>query len=143
MPAEKIIAFARDPEAPILSAEDHQLLEQLAAPLTESLKVAKLYKESPCYLLGNQIVLDYEGKISLCCATVAPENTGMARFLEMHLRDLQALRRAHPTCTSCTATATHIYAGQQGRPEFHKLNAATIVSENTATFNDICGAPQT
>lgn len=121
MPLEKILAYVNnDLTEVVLTQEDLELIERLALPLQESIEIAQLYKSSPCGLRDNQMTLDFQGNVQLCCSVYDSNKYTLASFLSTPLSDLQKLKYSSITCTKCMDKGIHVY-NVYGAPEFDQI----------------------
>ena len=64
MPMEKVVSLAEG----TLGAEDHDFVEhEFALPIREAVRAAEQFKDEPCRLYDDQLVLDLQGNLVLCC----------------------------------------------------------------------------
>jgi MoaA/NifB/PqqE/SkfB family radical SAM enzyme len=130
MPLEKILAHVNDdPEEAALTAEDHQLIGNLALPLKEAIRAAEKHRDAPCSLRDAQVTMDFEGNVQLCCGTYDSRKFTLGKYLTSSLEQLQAQKYAHDMCGRCMSRGAHVY-GTYGAPEFDAIAARTVGRAN-------------
>jgi MoaA/NifB/PqqE/SkfB family radical SAM enzyme len=106
-PVERIITLTK---APITSL----LLNDISKTLALSLP----FKHLPCRLRTNQININWDRSVSLCCASepiIHPD------YLTTTLSEIDTLKNKHPLCNSCTSIGAH---------QFHlQINQESIKKE--------------
>lgn len=115
MPMEKVLAAGNGE----LSATEQKFVdEKLALPITEALAAAgSLDGYDRCTLLEDQIVLDHNANVLLCCTVYDFKNNGLGTFMEMSEADLKRMKSCHPTCTTCTSKGLQKYFTYSEIPE--------------------------
>jgi MoaA/NifB/PqqE/SkfB family radical SAM enzyme len=136
MPMEK----AADAAEGKLPAEDRQFVERFfALPLLEALHAARPFKEEPCRLWREQLILDLKGNVILCCAVYNYGENTLGPFMEMTPADLARAKANHPSCVRCTGHAIHQYYEYHVHPElserYEQLVARTL--EQTSEGEDM------
>lgn len=118
MPLEKVLAFS-DPtyQQATVNGEDLALIERLALPLTESIEIAKRHRSKPCILRDEQMTLDFQGNVQLCCTVFDTEQFTVGSYLEMDVASLQRRKDAHDQCMSKGLHVLFTY----GTEEFEQL----------------------
>ena len=116
MPLEKILSYAEnisDMNNSNLTDEDIQTIQKLALPLKESFEVSARYKHINCSLRDNQMTIDFQGNVQLCCAVFDSQKFKIGSFLDMNLPQLQSLKyseESEKTCSKCMNHGIHIYS---------------------------------
>lgn len=105
-----------------LNAEERNFVEnRFALPIPEAIATAqKLKGRNRCTLLEDQIVLDYQGNINLCCAVYDYKENRLGNFLEMSGEMLKKAKTSHPTCCRCASRNLHLYFSYYDVPELEK-----------------------
>ncbi len=120
-PLEKVLAYAgTDPDAAVISDEDRDMIGRLLLPLSEALEIGRRHGAKPCVLQTNQLTLDFQGNVQLCCTLYNSERYRLGSFLETPLAAFQEAKYASDTCTKCMKTGAHVYY-TYGAPEYRKL----------------------
>jgi hypothetical protein len=126
MPLEKILAYVNDdPAEATLTAEDHDLVANLALPLREAIAASEKHRDTPCTLRDAQMTLDFQGNVQLCCGIYDTRRFTLGPFLSTPFAELQAMKYAHDMCGRCMTRGVHVY-GTYGGPEFDDIAARTI-----------------
>lgn len=120
MPLEKVLSYAISDPTEKLQHVDFEIARRLALPLDEALEAARKYSDRPCKLLNNQVTLNVEGDVALCCAVYDMSKYKVANFLTSSFAEIQAVRKTNKLCYSCTKFGGHIYA-TYGAPEFDSI----------------------
>jgi hypothetical protein len=129
LPLEKILAYVNDdPTEATLTAQDHQLIDNLALPLREAIASAEKHREAACSLRDAQMTMDFEGNVQLCCGTYDSRKFTIGKYLTVSLQELQALKYADDMCGRCMSRGGHVY-GTYGGPDFDSIAARTIGPE--------------
>ena len=108
MPLEKVLAYA-EPSATDarLTDEDRELIDRLALPLDEAIRVSRKRSSKPCKLRDEQMSLTWEGNVTLCCTAYEQSRYTLASFHDTPLEELQAMKYRDPTCASCMKWGIH------------------------------------
>jgi hypothetical protein len=73
-----------------------------------------------CFLLENQIILDYQANVNLCCVTYDYDNNRLGNFLHMSEADIEAAKQNHPTCAKCVGLGLDRYLTAHEIPALSK-----------------------
>jgi hypothetical protein len=126
MPIEKTLALA---EGQLPEGERAYVEDTFALPIGEALAAALPYRDHKCRLYEQQIVLDLQGQIILCCGVYDYKSSGgLGSFLEMTPKELMKAKENHPTCEKCTRNAIHVYAEYSAFPELSEKYAQLVES---------------
>jgi len=108
-----------------LNAEENDFIEnRLALPISEAIAAAKAIKgHNRCTLLEDQIVLDYQGNVNLCCAVYDYTKNQLGNFLTTSEDMLKKRKSNHPTCKSCGSHNLHLYFTYYDIPELKQKYA--------------------
>ena len=86
MPIEKVLAFA---EGQLPERERAYVEDTFALPIGEALATALPYRHRKCRIYEQQIVLDLQGQIIVCCGVYDYKSSGgLGSFLEMTPKEL-------------------------------------------------------
>lgn len=109
MPLEKVLAFA-DPDATDvkLTEEDRELIGRLALPLGEALEAVRQVDQDRCKLRDQQMAINCEGNVMLCCTVYDPEKYTLGSYLDMPLAEIQGLKYGHDQCRTCMKNGLHV-----------------------------------
>jgi len=134
-PVEKIFSYLGEDENSFsLTAEDHELIENLAVPLGKALEAAKGNRNMPCLLRDKAISLNFEGNFTLCCGVFDASKYTLGNYLETPLDEIQRMRESHPMCNRCMAHGIHRYL-IHGFQELTELALAHIAPEDAELLN--------
>ena len=124
MPLEKNLAFL-DPNSSItqFTEQDKALVNKLAFPLEKALSIARDENISQCRLRDNQMAINSEGKVMLCCSVFDQNKYLLADYLDTPLQKLQKMKHSHEMCTKCMQEGLHVMMtfGDNKLPRFAKL----------------------
>ncbi len=114
MPLEKLLAVVNSDESKI-SEEDKKIMARLALPpLPEVIKLTEMYKDNSCTLKDDQIVLDAEGDVTICCGVFDQKKHIIGNYLNIPIKAIQQKKNTEPQCTSicnaCMSKGLHVYA---------------------------------
>lgn len=109
MNLDKQIAFLEGDQS-VLSKEDLEVLNKMTIPFWEGANLLQPYKHLPCSLREEQMTLDYEGNVLLCCAAYDTKQHTITNYLDLPVDQIQNKKHEHPTCTKCMDKALHVYA---------------------------------
>jgi hypothetical protein len=129
LPLEKILAYVNDDATQAtLTAEDHQLIGNLALPLREAIAAAEQHRDAPCSLRDAQMTLDFHGNVQLCCGTYDTRRFTLGKYLELSFDELQARKYEHAMCGTCMRRGVHMYGTYAG-PEYDDIAERTLGPE--------------
>ena len=131
MPLEKLLAFAyNDPHFSPMTEEDHKVIKRLALPFDEAISIAMRHRNQPCKLFENQIVMNVQGDVILCCGLYDQAKYKLGNFLERPLseitKDKRQLEKCKDMCGACTKKGAHVYA-VYGSPEFDRVATHNVL----------------
>ena len=98
-PVEKIIAIARGEG----TEEDRHLTDNFVYSLEKTLAASAAKASRSCTLLDDQIAIDVNGNVNLCCSSSLDRANAVGSFLDLPLVELQRRRNEHALCRSCGA----------------------------------------
>ncbi len=97
-PVEKIINFIEGSS----SERDRKIKDLLLVDMDDALKKARSSKKGLCPLLEKQIVINWDGSVSLCCASFDPMKTLVNKdFLAVTSKEIKESKLKHPLCITC------------------------------------------
>jgi hypothetical protein len=121
MPAEKLVAIAQGRPA----ALETDLLSKLVLPVEQILDVlgASGPPTSDCQFRQARTTINFDGSVSLCCATYDPDKIIAGDFLSTARESVEAAKYAHPFCGTCMGRHVNkLYTGMIGA----ELNEAAL-----------------
>lgn len=137
MPLEKNLAYLGAADNGVtLTDKDHQLIEMLALPLREGSEVARRHRQQPCLLRDEQVTIDYEGNVMLCCGVYDREKYGFGSYLDIPIENLQKKRNSHPMCDTCMEQGMHVY-GTYGTGELDAIAVENVDPTEARELNII------
>jgi organic radical activating enzyme len=135
MPLEKVIELVEGKT----DAEERRFVEsKFALPIAKAVEAAAVYKDEPCRLWEDQIVLDLQGNAILCCGLYDYKANTLGSFLELTPDQLMKSKVNHPTCMRCTSHGIHRYLEFMGHPKLAPLYDQ-LVAENLRTPPQVQG----
>lgn len=90
---------------------------QFALPIRRAIEVAHEYRDAPCRLLDEQVVLDLKGNLIPCCTVFELGKHSLGSYLEMDVEAQRRAKRDVPLCTKCTNRGLHTYFTYSEQPE--------------------------
>ena len=139
MPVEKMIAFTyNDPSISPITDEDREVLERLVLPLNQGIAIAEHYRDQPCVLFHNQLAIDVQGNVSLCCGIYDQSKYTVGNFLELPLSKINENKNNQNICKVCTQKGIHVYASQN-HPEFDHAATLNILKHYAKVINITLG----
>jgi pyruvate-formate lyase-activating enzyme len=106
MPIEKAIDLA---EGRLPPGDVRFMESQFALPIPEALVAARRVRDAPCRLLRDQLVLDLNGNVVVCCGVYDVKANTLGNFLAMSVDDFAKAKQGHPTCDKCMSHGIHKY----------------------------------
>ncbi|MEW6515393.1 MAG: radical SAM protein [candidate division FCPU426 bacterium] len=112
MPVEKLLAYYDGNPDP----KDRPLLELLAITPEEFRQVSLALRPGhpDCDLRARQMCIDFDGAVSLCCASYDRSNFLAGGYLDCSHEELQQQKYRHPLCARCLregCDVTYVYGG--------------------------------
>lgn len=106
MPLERAIAHCEGkPDAKLRELKDLLLVD-----IDEGREATKAFRDVPCRFLSNQVNIDWDRSVQLCCVCFKkPDSVIAADFLETSQDDLNARKTAHPLCAKCAGYGLPAY----------------------------------
>ncbi|MFI3221240.1 MAG: SPASM domain-containing protein [Methylococcales bacterium] len=131
MPVEKILAFAyNDSRFSPMNEEDREVIKRLALPFDEAISIAEYHREQSCSLIENQIVMDVQGNVILCCGIYDQDKYKLGNFLDRSFseitNDKYQLEKCKSICGACTKKGVHVYVTYD-RPEFDQVATQNVL----------------
>jgi MoaA/NifB/PqqE/SkfB family radical SAM enzyme len=111
-PLEKLLGYyAGNPDP-----GDQPLLDLMVVTPEEFRGVSLARRDAcpDCVLRASQMCVDFDGAVSLCCASYDRKHFLEGTFLDLTHRDLQAQKYRHPLCGLCRREGcdiTYVYGG--------------------------------
>lgn len=113
MPVEKLVQYMDG----TLSDSEREFADRSLVPrVGDAIEAMLPERESSCELI-DQLVLDFQGNVSLCCAVYDAKRNFIGRYLDQSWPELQAAKYVHSTCATCTRNAAHVLYTHFSKPE--------------------------
>jgi MoaA/NifB/PqqE/SkfB family radical SAM enzyme len=103
MPLDKLL----DEVEGRLPEKDQKLLKLLAISPAEQRAIYAGTKPSDCALRADQMSINADGTVALCCAVFDKKNTIAQSFLDVSYEELQGRKYSHATCDKCMSHELH------------------------------------
>jgi hypothetical protein len=104
MPAEKAINYY---ETGFIPAADKAVIELMAISPDEQKAIQTKTPHSDCPLRTEQVVINADGSVALCCAVYDAGYNVAASFLEVPFAAIQEARLNHSYCDTCMSHDMH------------------------------------
>jgi MoaA/NifB/PqqE/SkfB family radical SAM enzyme len=93
-----------------VSNEDKSTISNLLISIEDSIKISNKKEDNSCHLYENQIVINFDGTISLCCGVYDPRYLLSKNILKHSLFDIQESKsKFSQYCKKCTEIGIHNY----------------------------------
>ncbi|MBF0436866.1 MAG: radical SAM protein [Magnetococcales bacterium] len=98
MPLERVLAYCDgNPDPKTLALHD-----LLLVGIDEGREASKEFRNQPCRYLTNQVNIDWDRSVALCCVCFEKPNSIIADdYLTIGLEELNARKLRHPMCAKC------------------------------------------
>jgi hypothetical protein len=87
--------------------DDLEVMDNLLIPFSEMVSVWQGRQNNFCLMQERQTVIDFRGRVSLCCMTYGEHSIVSPSFLDDPFEATLEAKRRHPTCKSCMAFGAH------------------------------------
>ena len=130
MPLEKILDYHEGR----VTSEDRKIIDLLALSPAEQKELQKNTPARDCVLRAEQMSINADGSVSLCCGTFDNQYTISRSFLDTRFEELQRLKYGHALCATCMSHENHKTAvmsdpGRIDKVAFHNLGIKVPLSE--------------
>jgi len=106
MPIEKVLQYVNDPTS--LPLQDQELVKMLALPPgREVIEASQSVRAEDCLLLEDQITINSQGVVQLCCALFDEGRYSICGFLDRTFAEMQNKRRKMEICRECMSYGIH------------------------------------
>ena len=124
-PLEKIMAHV-DPSFTDVqcTSEDEALIDSLLLPLEGALAASRAAQVRNCYVRDQQMTIDAQGRVQLCCGVFDSRKYSLGSFLDSSLSQLQEKKCQHQMCGKCMRHGLHVY-GTSNSKELVELAVGT------------------
>ncbi len=128
MPLERLIELA---EGTLPEAQRDFVESEFALPIERAIDAAREVRDGRCTLLEDQLVIDANGNLNLCCSVYDYDENRLGRFLEMSPSDVKRAKAGHPTCARCARHGLHMFSTYFENPAL-KRRFEELTAENLA-----------
>jgi MoaA/NifB/PqqE/SkfB family radical SAM enzyme len=119
MPIEKVLQYVNDPAS--LSSQDQELVKMLALPPErEVIETSQSVRADHCLLLEDQITINSQGVVQLCCALFDEILYSIYKFTDRTFDEIQDKKRKMDICQECMSHGIHNLA-QYNSPQYDRI----------------------
>lgn len=116
-PVERLIDYCEGNIDP----KTKKFLELLLVGIDKGLEIAKPYNNLPCRFLTNQININWDRSVPLCCVCFDSKNSTISNdYLKDSLKDISIRKENHPLCKKCIKYAIPPYLLGVNQEEWEK-----------------------
>jgi MoaA/NifB/PqqE/SkfB family radical SAM enzyme len=120
MPVEKLLAYIDDE----LPGHERQFADASIVPnVNNAIAAIQPHREHNCELI-DQLVIDHQGNITLCCAVYDGIHNGIANYLESDWQQIQSAKYGHSTCDKCMHYGVHTLYTHFSKPQLREMMTA-------------------
>ncbi len=113
MPVEKLVQYMDG----TLDDEERAFADRSIVPrVSDAIEAMLPERDAGCELI-DQLAIDFQGNVVLCCAVYDGRRNFIGRYLDTTWADLQAAKYAHQTCVTCSKHAAHVLYTHFTKPE--------------------------
>lgn len=114
LPLEKVLLYksTRSCKRGNITNEDQTLINNLALPIDEALKISKNEGQKKCGLLTSQISMNFMGDVQQCCAVFDQNKFTVKNYLDVPISEIQSIRKENRVCEECIDIGANAYYGQ-------------------------------
>lgn len=117
MPVEKLIDLVEG----TLPESERAFAEDCIVPAVEDAVAAmQPYRSRPCELI-DQLVLDFQGRVSLCCAVYDASRNFIGQYLDLDWSEIQQRKYGHRSCDKCMHYAAHVLYPHLSKPDLRPI----------------------
>lgn len=135
MPIEKVMY--RLMRSDKFTPQDEETMSRMWVSIEESLDIANNSQDKSCTLQENQIVINHDGAVPICCGVYDPTFFITKDYLQIERGDLMEKRRNFEFCSMCTDYGIHnvlVYKPQH-------LWSATVLEKQKAAGLQLLTSP--
>jgi hypothetical protein len=105
-----------------LPPEQRSFVErQYALPLLKAIDAARMFRDEPCVIIDD-LTVDVQGYLTLCCATYDAERVRLGYFLDMSVEDVKRAKARHALCGQCTEHGLHLHYRYDHHPALQPIH---------------------
>lgn len=117
-PVERIIDFCEGN----LDEKSLEFLKLYVVNIEEGLKIASPYRNLPCRFLSNQVNINWDRSVDICCVSNDGSSSTISDdYLEESLDEIIAKKNNHALCDKCMSFGIHQYLLGVNQKEWKKL----------------------
>ena len=99
-PVERLIDYCEGN----LDIKTQEFLKLLLVGIDKGLEITKSYRNLPCRFLTNQVNINWDRSVPLCCVCFDRQNSLISDdYLKESLKDILIKKKNHPLCNKCQA----------------------------------------
>lgn len=116
-PVERLIDYCEGK----IDAKTKKFLKLLLVGIDKGLEIAKPYNDLPCRFLTNQVNINWDRSVPLCCVCFDRESSTISNdYLKDSLKDISLRKEDHPLCKKCRKYAIPPYLLGVNQKEWEK-----------------------
>ncbi len=125
-PVERLIDYCEGN----IDAKTQKFLELLLVGIDKGLGIAKPFNKLPCRFLTNQVNINWDRSVPLCCVCFDRQNSIISNdYLNDSLKDISLKKENHPLCKKCRKYAIPAYLLGVNQKEWENEANKTIHSK--------------
>lgn len=116
-PVERLIDYCEGN----IDTKTKKFLKLLLVGIDKGLEIAKPYNNLPCRFLTNQVNINWDRSVPLCCICFDRQNSNISNdYLKDSLKDISLKKENHPLCKKCRKYAIPPYLLGVNQKEWKK-----------------------
>ena len=105
-----------------LTPEKRAFVEgEFALPVLEAAREAQRFRDDPCHLIDEQLVVGLDGRLLPCCVIYEQEEHTLGSFLDMTTADVREAKQGLDVCGTCTKHGLHKYFTYYDDPRLNQI----------------------
>jgi MoaA/NifB/PqqE/SkfB family radical SAM enzyme len=105
MPIEKVMHKLKQTSG--FTDRDQATMDRMWVSIDEAVELGKLRSSKTCVLQENQIVINYDGSVALCCGVYDPTHNIAKDFLKISRSDIFENKYTNKLCEECMSMGIH------------------------------------
>jgi hypothetical protein len=93
--------------SPRFTERDRQTMRRMLLPIDETFAISRLAGPRDCSLRAEQMCVNYDGSVAVCCGVVDPANNAADSFLDVSHDELQRRKMEMRICKRCMELGSH------------------------------------
>ncbi|MEK7990355.1 MAG: hypothetical protein VSS52_005060 [Thiotrichaceae bacterium] len=127
-PLEKVLSYLQGSQP---TDDEQNVIKRLFFTPYERNEIVKKYHLSDCSLRSQQMSINWDGSVGLCCGVFDHEYAIADSFLEVAHEELQQRKYQHPMCNVCMQNSLHKMATMTNIPEFNQIGNQMLEKLNS------------